>query len=147
MKLEWILYLINQMFIIGYIFCKFFPNFLPTQLPTHAQNSTKFSYYRVCWKCLLCKTWKFGGGENVNVLWRGHFYHTLSSLSTESYAKSILILVKVWWVWAKKVEGISFKNKTALNIANVSYSFTQFSTTLAKTYTTTAREPSIYFKP
>ena len=37
------------------------------------------------------------------------------------------------------------KNKTTLNIVNVSYSFTQFST-LAKTYTTTAREPSIYTK-
>ena len=37
----------------------------------------------------------------------------------------------------------SFKNKTTLNIVNVSYSFTQFST-LDKTYTTTAREPSIY---
>ena len=38
---------------------------------------------------------------------------------------------------------ISFKNKTTLNIVNVSYSFTQFST-LAKNYTITAREPSIY---
>ena len=37
----------------------------------------------------------------------------------------------------------SFKNKTTLNIVNVSYSFTQFST-LAKIYTITAREPSIY---
>ena len=39
----------------------------------------------------------------------------------------------------------SFKNKTTLNIVTVSYSFTQFST-LAKIYTTTAREPSIYDK-
>ena len=37
----------------------------------------------------------------------------------------------------------SLENKTTLNIVNVSYSFTQFST-LAKIYTTTAREPSIY---
>ena len=33
--------------------------------------------------------------------------------------------------------------KTTLNIVNASYSFTQFSS-LAKIYTTTAREPSIY---
>ena len=37
----------------------------------------------------------------------------------------------------------SLENKTTRNIVNASYLFTQFST-LAKTYTTTAREPSIY---
>ena len=40
----------------------------------------------------------------------------------------------------------SLENKTTRNIVNASYLFTQFST-LAKTYTTTAREPSIYAKP
>ena len=37
----------------------------------------------------------------------------------------------------------SLENKTTLNIVNASYLFTQFST-LAKIYTITAREPSIY---
>ena len=46
--------------------------------------------------------------------------------------------------WPKYTTNVkSFKNKTTLNIVNVSYSFTQFST-LAKIYTTTAREPSIH---
>ena len=38
---------------------------------------------------------------------------------------------------------LSLENKTTRNIVNASYLFTQFST-LAKTYTTTAREPSIH---
>ena len=37
----------------------------------------------------------------------------------------------------------SLENKTTLNIVNASYLFTQFST-LARIYTITAREPSIY---
>ena len=40
----------------------------------------------------------------------------------------------------------SLENKTTRNIINASYLFTQFST-LAKTYTTTAREPPIYAIP
>ena len=47
------------------------------------------------------------------------------------------------YIGVLEVRFLSFKNKTTLNIVNVSYSFTQFST-LAKIYTTTAREPSIY---
>ena len=39
----------------------------------------------------------------------------------------------------------SLENKKTRNIVNASYSFTQFST-LAKIYTTTAREPSIYIQ-
>ena len=38
---------------------------------------------------------------------------------------------------------ICLENKPTRNIVNASYLFTQFST-LAKIYTTTAREPSIY---
>ena len=66
------------------------------------------------------------------------FFLVCTKMLFYSQKNSFFSLKKLNFTYNKSLE-----NKTTRNIVNASYLFTQLST-LAMTYTTTAREPSIY---